>query len=75
MCAYIYTTNFIYLGALISALGPSVPLLSQKTNMPETSFGIAFTSRGIGYLISAWLGGKVEGKYDMHLVLLISGVA
>ena len=74
MCAYIYTTNFIYYGAEISALGPSVPLLSKKINMPETSFGLVFTCRGIGYLISAWLGGKVEGKYDMHRLLVITGI-
>ncbi|CAN0078886.1 unnamed protein product [Scytosiphon promiscuus] len=46
--------SFFLLGVFISALGPSVPSLSRDLEVTEVSFGMAFSLRGLGYLMGSW---------------------
>jgi len=34
---------------------------------------LVFSSRGLGYVISAVISGKVEGKFNLHTYLALSG--
>jgi hypothetical protein len=72
--------SFLIYGACVAILGASIPEISQKFGMAESSFGVAFTTRGIGYLVgtflSAFLAENVSfGKTHMTCIsLIITGV-
>lgn len=47
--------SFIVYGACISLLGASLPSLAIRFKRTTSEFGIAFTVRGVGYLLGIYL--------------------
>jgi fucose permease len=74
---------FAVYGACVSALGASLPSLAEATGRSKSAFGIAFTTRGIGYLIgtlvSAWILSfknlSISKQFMTCAALAITGVA
>jgi predicted MFS family arabinose efflux permease len=66
--------NIIY-GATFDSYGPFVPYLSEATGLPESSFTIIFTMRGVGYILAGILKLKLMRNIDLHRALGISCIS
>ena len=47
--------SFIVYGASVAALGAAIPELAHRFSRSESSFGLCFTTRGVGYLCGTFL--------------------
>lgn len=77
-----FVTYFVY-GASSTSLGAALPSLAEHFHRSETEFGVAFTSRGIGYLFGTLISACILHSSQITLSkamitsisLLITGIS
>lgn len=65
-CSILYFAGFTLIGAVISGLGPYIPFKAQAINVQETDFGMVFSFRGVGYVLSSLGVGQIADRYQPH---------
>ncbi len=74
-----YFLTFVLLGIVTSSLGATLPGLAEQTGVQLSQISFLFTTRSLGYLMGALLGGRlydrVKGHPLMGSALLITAVA
>jgi fucose permease len=66
LCSSLYCISFIFVGGIISGLGPLIPIKAVESGLSETDFKVVFTWRGIGYLLGSFTAGESEKYLDSH---------
>ncbi len=64
-----YYLAFIAIGMTAAIMGPTLPDLAAQTKTGISGIGILFTLRAIGYLIGAWLGGRMYDRIQGHSLM------
>lgn len=68
----IYYLTFVLLGMCVAILGPTLPDLAANTKSPISHLSILFTARSLGYLIGAYVGGRIYDEVKGHPVISIT---
>lgn len=68
-CTVLYIIGYASLAFIISGLGPLIPFKADESGRAETDYSIVFTFRGIGYLAGSILVGRIEHRFNSHLLL------
>lgn len=71
-CSLLYFVGYTLLGCVISGLGPFIPFKAQAIGMKETDFGVVFTFRGVGYVLSSLGVGYIATTYQPHRLLALA---
>ena len=66
---YAYFLAFIALGMTAAVLGPTLPGLARQTGTTETTLGIQFTIRSLGFFFGSLVGGRLYDRLPGHLLL------
>ncbi|MCG8339644.1 MAG: MFS transporter [Proteobacteria bacterium] len=64
-----YYLAFIVIGMCVAILGPTLPDLARNTRSPISHLSFLFTARALGYLIGAYLGGRIYDEVKGHPVM------
>lgn len=64
-----YYLAFIIIGMCVAILGPTLPDLAKNTRSPISHLSFLFTARALGYLIGAYLGGRLYDEVKGHPVM------
>ncbi len=64
-----YYLVFIVIGMCVAILGPTLPDLARNTRSPISHLSFLFTARALGYLIGAYLGGRIYDEFKGHPVM------
>jgi fucose permease len=74
-----YYAAFLSFGLVIAALGPALSGLAAHTQTDLSQISMLFTARSLGFLLGAWLGGRIFDRLAGHPVLvsllLVMGLA
>jgi cyanate permease len=60
------------IGAILIVLGPLLPIKASQGGRKETDYSIVFTLRGLGYASGSLMVAKLEKKYGIHLIMVLS---
>lgn len=67
-----YYGTFLLLGMAISAIGPSLPWLAERTGSDVGSIGFLFTASSLGYMLGSLGGGNGYDRLPGHRLLPVS---
>ncbi len=70
-----YYLSFIIIGMCVSILGPTLPDLAKNTHSSLSHLSFLFTARSLGFLIGAYLGGRIYDEVKGHPVIAITLLA
>jgi MFS transporter, FHS family, Na+ dependent glucose transporter 1 len=65
-----YYAGFIILGLTTAMTGPSLPSLAQNTGVQLDEISIIFIASSLGYILGAFLGGKLIDRLPGHRVAI-----
>ncbi|MFN2159835.1 MAG: MFS transporter [Anaerolineales bacterium] len=65
----VYFTVYFLLGVTIALIGASMPYLAEMTGVEVTSLGYLFSTRSFGYLLGAFIAGRLYDRYPGHLLM------
>lgn len=73
-----YYASFLAIGLLLASLGPALPYLAERLGRPVESLAVLFTTRSVGTLGGALLGGYLFNRQPGHrlaalMLLLMAG--
>jgi MFS transporter, FHS family, Na+ dependent glucose transporter 1 len=66
-----YYAAFIALGLVTASLGPTIPGLAEQTGTQLSQVSFLFTTRSLGYLLGALLGGRLYDRLPGHPIMAI----
>jgi len=55
----LYCLSYVYMGLIISEIGPAITTLRRATSSTKDEMGYVFLTRGFGFIFGALLGGKM----------------
>ena len=64
-----YCGAFVALGLAEAALGPTLPGLAKNTQTDLSEISFLFIARALGYLLGAFLGGRLYDRVPGHPVM------
>lgn len=64
-----YYAAFLMLGMGAAILGPTLPGLASQTRTSISQISLVFTARSFGYLLGAFLGGRLYDRFPGHPIL------
>ncbi len=70
-----YYSAFFIIGMCMAILGPTIPDLAENTHTQISQLSFLFTVRSLGYLIGAYLGGRIYDEIKGHPVIVIMLIA
>ncbi len=70
----LYFTAFITLGLATAALGPTLPELARLTQTHLSVISSLFVARSLGYLIGAFMGGRLYDRFSGHPIIALVSV-
>ncbi|XP_070567131.1 sodium-dependent glucose transporter 1-like [Ptychodera flava] len=65
---FLIALSFFGFGTCIAVIGPSLPSLEHQLSEPIDKVSLAFTLRGIGYLLGALVAGHIFEKISYNLL-------
>ncbi len=66
-----YYGAFLMLGLAAAVLGPTLPGLATQTRTTISQISIVFSARSFGYLLGAFLGGRLFDRFPGHPILAV----
>jgi len=64
-----YFATYFMLGAIIASLGPTLSSLADNVGVTLATIGMLFSTRSLGYLSGALLGGSFYDRFKGHVIL------
>jgi FHS family Na+ dependent glucose MFS transporter 1 len=64
-----YFATYFMLGAIMASLGPTLSGLAENVGVTLATIGMLFSTRSLGYLSGALLGGSFYDRFKGHIIL------